>query len=142
MPNFFRHQHFFRQSAASVRHWHSGIRVPSGTACHGLVRHCLAMVVNFFSTCFFQRNQLLSRTQIVITFLACIIYVAAESATWQYFPWRLRGCTGRSGAALTVPPTPHTHRDFTIFTSKKDKKNIVFFVKLFTNTQHGVKLLT
>jgi hypothetical protein len=65
-------------------------------------------------------------------FLACIIYVAAESATWQYFPWRLRGCTGRSGAALTVLPTLHTHRDFTIFTYKKEK--LLFFLKLFTNT--------
>jgi hypothetical protein len=39
------HRHFFRWSAASVRHWHSGIRVQSGTAGHGLVRHCTALAI-------------------------------------------------------------------------------------------------
>jgi hypothetical protein len=46
--NLVRHRHFFRQSAASVRHRHSGIRVQSGTASHGLVRHCPAMPMNRF----------------------------------------------------------------------------------------------
>jgi len=39
------HRHFFQLSAASVQHRHSGIRVQSGTAGHGLVRYCPAMLV-------------------------------------------------------------------------------------------------
>jgi hypothetical protein len=44
-----RHRHFFRQSASSVQHRYSGIRVPSGTAGHGLVRHCPALSICTYS---------------------------------------------------------------------------------------------
>jgi hypothetical protein len=43
-----RHRHFFRLSGVSVRHRHSGISVQSGTAGHGLVRHCPAFLYAYF----------------------------------------------------------------------------------------------
>ncbi len=45
-----RHRHFFRLSSASVRHRYSGIRVQSGTAGHGLVQHCPALIFVYLGT--------------------------------------------------------------------------------------------